>query len=151
MSGVFNPNEPGISATDDPEVARVHGLEFDDAAGRYIRPAQPSDASGRDGDEAHERQRRAAIAEGEAQQQAADEARQREAGAQEERRLRDEDQADHDARAAGLAPDEQPAAEESGTAEPVIEHDGANGQDEQPSESETGAAGRRATKSTKSK
>jgi hypothetical protein len=101
MSGVFNPNEPGITATDDPVVARAHGLtEFDDSTGQYTAP-QPPDVGQRDG-------------------WTADEIAQREA--------RDEDPAEHDALAQGLAPGEQPAATESGTSERLIvdnEDDGA--------------------------
>lgn len=94
MSGVFNPNEPGIEATDDKAVADAHGLtEWDEGRGQWVRPPQTPDVGQRDG-------------------WTQDEIDQREA--------RDEDPAEHDALAQGLAPGEQPAATESDNAERLI-------------------------------
>ena len=112
MSGVFNPNEPGIVATDDEAVAKAHGLtEWDEGRGQYVKLPQPSDAGQRDGwaKPDHENYDAERV---EQQQREADERQQREA--------RDEDPAEHDALAAGNPPGAQPAAEESDNAEPLI-------------------------------
>lgn len=99
MSGVFNPNEPGIRATDDPAVAKAHGLtEFDEQRGQYVASART------------DRDERAARVE----------AAQAEETDRTERAARDEDPAEHDALARGLAPGEQPAATEGDNAEPIV-------------------------------
>lgn len=43
---MFNPNEPGITATDDPEIARRRGFtEYDEATGQYRAPREAASAS----------------------------------------------------------------------------------------------------------
>jgi len=51
MSGVFRPEQNAtIEATDDPELAKQHGLtEWNEARGQFVAPPQPSDAGQRDG------------------------------------------------------------------------------------------------------
>lgn len=96
MSGVFDPNEPGIFATDDEDVAKAHGLNyFDEESGQWVK----RDAT-EHGDNADPAREDAS-----------------------ERELRDETPEKHDALAQGLAPGEQPAAEESGTAGPLVTND----------------------------
>ena len=115
MSGVFNPNEPGIVATDDEAVAKAHGLtEWDEGRGQYVKPPQPSDAGQRDGwaKPDHENYDAERV-----------EQQQREADAQQQREARDEDPAEHDALAAGNPPGTEPAAKESDNAEPLLAED----------------------------
>jgi len=42
--GSFDPNAPGIEATDDPAVAEAHGLTvFDESRGQYVQGAEGDD------------------------------------------------------------------------------------------------------------
>lgn len=71
MSGVFRPEQnSSITATDDPDLARVFGLtQYDKATGQWTAP-RPPDAGQRDGVEVQEQRHADAHAEGEAQREA---------------------------------------------------------------------------------
>jgi hypothetical protein len=128
MSGTFNPNEPGIEATDDETLAKAHGLtEWNEARGQWTAPPQPSDSGQRDGwaKPGHEDYdpERVAATEGRTSVNAAD---LRDAGGgfsegdnARQRELRDETPEQHARLASGLAEDEEPAATESDSAEPL--------------------------------
>lgn len=71
MSGEFRPEQnQRIEATDDPELAKAHGLtQYDKATGQWRAP-QPPDAGQRDGADVQEQRHADALAEGDAQHEA---------------------------------------------------------------------------------
>lgn len=71
MSGEFRPEQNlSITATDDPELAKRHGLtQYDKATGQWRAPQAP-DAGQRDGAEVQEQRHTDARAEGDAQHEA---------------------------------------------------------------------------------
>lgn len=71
MSGEYRDEQNvTIESTDNPELAKRHGLtQFNKATGQYTAPTPP-DAGQRDGADEHERRHAAARAEGDAQHEA---------------------------------------------------------------------------------
>lgn len=71
MSGKFRDEQNlSIEATDDPDLAKAHGLtQYDKATGQWCAP-QPPDAGQRDGADVQEQRRADALAEGDAQHEA---------------------------------------------------------------------------------
>lgn len=100
MSGEFRPEQNlRIESTDNPDVARQHGLtQFDKATGQYTAPTTP-DTGQRDGADVQEQRRADADAEGAEQQRAEDEQR----------------KADDAARAAAAEPKKTTAAKAAGS------------------------------------
>jgi len=131
MSGVFNPNEPGITATDDEALAKRLGLtEWDDELGQYVAPRDVTE-QGDNEDPARVDAELAADPEGpDARSFQQRETVRRDADAAQQRAARDEDPAEHERLAQGLAPGEDPAATESGNAEALAEGDEDDEQDE---------------------